>query len=121
MLSAYCFCIINAFAPPALHHHALGSCFCIFVYRLICLVLTIVASLMHFHLLHCIIMLSAHAFAYLIGPVEPELGEPMEQVQAEDLTNLALDQGKPWCIKPILIVFYFESCFMFYYDCALNL
>jgi hypothetical protein len=36
-------------------------------------------------------------------------------------TNLTLDQGKPRCIKPILLVFYFESYFIFYYDCALSL
>jgi hypothetical protein len=41
-------------------------------------------------------MLLAHIWLiYTLDHVESELREPMEQVQAEDLTNLALDQGKP--------------------------
>jgi hypothetical protein len=44
-------------------------------------------------------MLLAHMWlVYTLGHMEPELGEPTEQVQAEDLTNLALDQGNPRCI-----------------------
>jgi hypothetical protein len=52
---------------------------------------------------------------------EPELEVQAERAQVEASTNLELDQGKPRYIKPILLVFYFESCFMFYYDCALSL
>jgi hypothetical protein len=51
--------------------------------------------------MHCTIMLLAHVWLiYPLGHVyvEPELEEPMEQVQVEDFTNLALDQGKPQCI-----------------------
>jgi hypothetical protein len=51
------------------------------------------------HLLHCIVMLSAHAFAYSLGHAEPELEEPAEQAQDEDFANLVLDQGKPRCIN----------------------
>jgi hypothetical protein len=50
--------------------------------------------------MHCIIMLLAHIWlVYTLDHMEPELGEPTEQVQAEDLANLALDQGKPMCIN----------------------
>jgi hypothetical protein len=46
----------------------------------------------------------------------------MEQAQAEDPTNLALDQGKPQCIQPMLLVFYFESLlYVISFDCALSL
>jgi hypothetical protein len=58
---------------------------------------------------------------FVIDQAGLELEEPTEQAQVEDFTNLDLNQGKPWCIKPILLVFYFESYFMFYYDCALSL
>jgi ssRNA-specific RNase YbeY (16S rRNA maturation enzyme) len=53
------------------------------------------ASLLHFHLMHCIISLLAHICLYTLDHTEPKLEESMEQAQAEDLTNLALDQGKP--------------------------
>jgi hypothetical protein len=52
---------------------------------------------------------------------EPELEVQAERAQVEASTNLELDQGKLRCIKPILIVFYFESCFMFYYDLCISL
>jgi hypothetical protein len=45
--------------------------------------------------LHCIIMLSAHAFAYSLDHVEPELEVQAERAQVEEFTNLSLDQGKP--------------------------
>jgi hypothetical protein len=48
------------------------------------------------HALHH--LTSARIYAYAIDHVEPKLEESMKQAQAEDLTNLALDQGKPWCI-----------------------
>jgi hypothetical protein len=32
---------------------------------------------------------------YAIDHAEPELKEPLEQAQAEDLTNTKLSQGKP--------------------------
>jgi hypothetical protein len=48
--------------------------------------------------MHCTMLLSDHLYAYTLDHTVLELGEPMEQAQAEDLTNLALDQGKPWCI-----------------------
>jgi hypothetical protein len=58
----------------------------------------------------------------MLDCAELELKEPMEQAQAEDPTNLALDQGKPQCIQPMLLVFYFESLlYVISFDCALSL
>jgi hypothetical protein len=36
-------------------------------------------------------------------------------------TNLALDQGKPWCISPQSLSFIFKTLFIILYACALNL
>jgi hypothetical protein len=51
---------------------------------------------------------------YLLGHVsmELELEVLAEQAQVKAITNLALDQGKPHCIQPILLVFYIKTCFM---------
>jgi hypothetical protein len=46
------------------------------------------------YLLHWTKLLSAHVYSYTLDHAEPELEELTEQAQAEDLTNLALDQGK---------------------------
>jgi hypothetical protein len=43
-------------------------------------------------------LLLAHIRSYVLDHGEPDLEKPMEQAQAEDLTNLLLDQGKPQCI-----------------------
>jgi hypothetical protein len=51
-------------------------------------------------LMHCTILPSAHSCAFTIDHAEPGLDEPIEQAQAEDLTNLALDQGKPGVMTP---------------------
>jgi hypothetical protein len=40
-------------------------------------------------------LLLAHICSFTIDHVEPKLEEPMEQAQAEELTNLPLDQGNP--------------------------
>jgi hypothetical protein len=48
--------------------------------------------------MHYNIYLLAHIRYFTLDHMEPELGEPMEQVPAEDPTNLALNQGKTWCI-----------------------
>jgi hypothetical protein len=48
--------------------------------------------------MHCTISLLAHVYSYTLDRMETELEEPMEQAQVEEFTNLALDQGKPWCI-----------------------
>jgi hypothetical protein len=45
------------------------------------------------YLMHSIILLSAHACSHTLDHAEPELEEPKEQTQVEDLINLALDQG----------------------------
>jgi hypothetical protein len=75
------------------------------------------------HLVHCIIMLLSHIWLiYSLGHgcAEPELKEPMEQAEVETSTNLALDQGKPWCIQPILLVFYFWILLYVIVGCALS-
>jgi hypothetical protein len=43
----------------------------------------------------------AHVYSYKLDHVEPEFKEPTVQAQAEDFTNIVLNQGKPWCIPPI--------------------
>jgi hypothetical protein len=48
-------------------------------------------------LMHCSILLLSHICSYTLDHVKPKLEEPTEQAQAEDLTNLAFDQGKPQC------------------------
>jgi hypothetical protein len=48
------------------------------------------------HALH-LIARGSYMFIYARSR-EPELEEPMKQAQAEEFTNLDLDQGKPWCI-----------------------
>jgi hypothetical protein len=79
------------------------------------------------------IMFLAHI--WLIYPLghayaESELEIQVEQVQKEccgpqvlsaKILIFLLDHDKPRCIKTILLIFYFKSCVMFYYDCAINL
>jgi hypothetical protein len=43
---------------------------------------------------------------------EPESEVQVEQAQAEAQTNLALDQGKPRCIPPIVLGFSLITIFM---------
>jgi hypothetical protein len=50
--------------------------------------------LLHLHLMHCTISLLAHVYFYTLDHAKPELEELMEQAQAEEFTNIALDQGK---------------------------
>jgi hypothetical protein len=45
------------------------------------------------HALHIVIL--AHIYAYTLDHAEPELEEPLEQVQAKDLTNLAWIKASP--------------------------
>jgi hypothetical protein len=47
------------------------------------------------YLLHRIMLPLAHICSYTLDHTEAELEEPLEQAQAEESTNLALDQGKP--------------------------
>jgi hypothetical protein len=60
------------------------------------------------------VALSSYTALYALDTVyvEPESEVEAEQVQAEDLTNLALDQGKPRCIPPTIIDFYLITIFM---------
>jgi hypothetical protein len=65
------------------------------------------------YLIHGNTLLTAHVCSYALDHVELELEEPMKQAQAENLTNLALDQGKPQHSQPMLLVFYFEYIIYF--------
>jgi hypothetical protein len=56
----------------------------------------------------------------MLDHVEPELEEPIEQVLAEDPTNLPLNQGKPRCIPPKYLCFIFETLFIILLYCALR-
>jgi hypothetical protein len=76
------------------------------------------------HLMHYTMVSLAHVWLiYPIGHVyvETDLEVPTEQVQVEDLTNLDLNQGKPWCINQCSLSFIFKYIFMLYFDCALTL
>jgi hypothetical protein len=64
------------------------------------------------YLLHCIIVLLAHAFAYSLGHTEVEFKEPKEQAQVETITNLALDQGKPDASHQLSLAFLLITIFM---------
>jgi hypothetical protein len=44
------------------------------------------------------ILISTHTYTHTLDHVEPRSGVQVEQAQAEDFTNLALDQSKPQCI-----------------------
>jgi hypothetical protein len=44
------------------------------------------------------ILISPHVYAYMLDHMEPKPEVQAEQAQAEGLTNLELDQGKPWYI-----------------------
>jgi hypothetical protein len=62
-----------------------------------------------------ITLLLAHSCAFVIDHAKPKFEESTEQAQAEDLTNLALDQGKPQCILPHSLAFNcFESLYLCY-------
>jgi hypothetical protein len=67
----------------------------------------VIASCALKHLMHCTILPLAHMRSFTLGPTEPKSEVQAEQAQIEEFTNLTLDQGKPPCIKPILLVFYF--------------
>jgi hypothetical protein len=56
------------------------------------------ASWLLLHLMRGTMFLLAHIYAYMLDHTEAELEESMEHTQVEDLTNLTLDQDKPWCI-----------------------
>jgi hypothetical protein len=57
----------------------------------------------------------------MLDHTEPELEEMMEQAQAEDLINLALDQGKSWCIPIIILGLFLLSLYIYVIlDCALS-
>jgi hypothetical protein len=44
------------------------------------------------------ILLLAYICSYILDHMESKLEEPTEQAQAEDFTNLLLDQSNLWCI-----------------------
>jgi hypothetical protein len=47
--------------------------------------------------MHCTFQLWS-SFTYTLDHAELGLDVSAEQAQVEEFTNLALDQGKPWCI-----------------------
>jgi hypothetical protein len=50
--------------------------------------------------MHYTVMFLAHTwFIYTLDHMELELEIPAEQARVEDFTNLALNQGKSWCIN----------------------
>jgi hypothetical protein len=53
----------------------------------------VIASYALKHLMHCTILPLAHIRSFMLGHAELEFLEPTEQAQAEDLANLALNQG----------------------------
>jgi hypothetical protein len=57
--------------------------------------LIVFASLLHFHPMHCTMLLLAHIRSFMLGHMEAELEEPTEQAQFEEFTSLALDQDRP--------------------------
>jgi hypothetical protein len=57
------------------------------------------------HLIHCTILLPAYSCAFAIDHAEPESEVQAEQAQAENITNLALDQGKPRYINQCSLSF----------------
>jgi hypothetical protein len=70
-----------------------------------------------FHPFNC------HSCKYTIEtePAEPEPELQEELAQAEVSANPDHAQGKPRCISPIILVFYFESLLYNKLDCALSL
>jgi hypothetical protein len=64
--------------------------------------------------MHCIMLYLAHICSYTLDHAEPELEEPMEQAQAEEVTNIELSEVKPQCIPPIILGFCFNHYFMLY-------
>jgi hypothetical protein len=63
----------------------------------------------------------AHTWSYTIDPVEPMVEELTEPAPAEESANTELTEGKPQCIPPILLDFYFKSVFYVTIVCALSL
>jgi hypothetical protein len=48
--------------------------------------------------MNCTMLFLAHIYLYTLDHVESELEVQAEQAQVKEFTNLALDQGKSWCI-----------------------
>jgi hypothetical protein len=48
--------------------------------------------------MYYIILFLAHICLYTLDHVEAKSKVQAEQAQVEELINLDLDQGKPWCI-----------------------
>jgi hypothetical protein len=82
--------------------------------------------------MHCTMICSTHLYSYTL---DCTLVEQKSKIQAEQVqwvfgcpqvptyedTNIALDQGKPWCINQCSLYFILNLCFMLHYDCALSL
>jgi hypothetical protein len=63
----------------------------------------------------------AHTWSYTIDPMEPVVEELTESALAEESANTELTEGKPLCISPIFLDFYFKSVFCVTIVCALSL
>jgi hypothetical protein len=73
------------------------------------------------YLSHCIIWILACVCSYALDHAELEFEKPMERDQVEEFTNLALDQGKPQCIPPIICGFSFNHYLSVMLVCALSI
>jgi hypothetical protein len=62
-------------------------------------------------------------FMHLLYHIHEELTseDQVEPTPVEDITNYFPEQGKPRCILPIILVFYFESLFTMKLVYALSL
>jgi hypothetical protein len=62
----------------------------------------------------------AHIRSFTLDHVEPGLKVQAECTQVKESTNLALDQGKPWCIYPVSLSFIYNYILIMILECALG-
>jgi hypothetical protein len=60
------------------------------------------------HLMHYTMLCSAHVYPYTLDPAELELEEPTKPALVEESANTELTEGKPRCIPPISLDFWFS-------------
>jgi hypothetical protein len=65
-------------------------------------------------------MLVSHTFIFTIDLAEQGLEKLTEQAQAEDFTNLDLNQDKSRCIYPMPLSFNLKLVLLLYFGCALS-
>jgi hypothetical protein len=66
------------------------------------------ASYHTLHLIHCTMLCSAHLYSYTLDAAGPELEEPTKPAPAEESANTELTDGRPRCIPPISLDFWFS-------------